>query len=358
VLGWTGTDNKMWAALSYDGKTFGAPQAIVHDSAQIGPYIGGPTFLGGDAVTRIDIAGCAQADQMINFGWSLAPPSIYEYFSTEFKSVDTVAIGLAPTGKTQIAYAGANDPDNNLTLYPDVESESIPPPVVYADHIIGGPTIATTTDGYACAFVNKEYLITLLYGLENADAGNVNRVVLQPSSWHAPAVATIGGVTYLAWIGTDQPGGGIPTGQLNFADMGSMQQVQCGLSAMMLKEGGPASSSLIQHFKNLRDQQLLQTHAGRTLSAWVDHHSAELTRLGDAHPELRREAWALMQRLASIHPESTVFGQEIHDAVALVARAEKVATPALRNTLVRLGRILPAFHGRTLKDGLAAARLD
>ena len=44
--------------------------------------------------------------------------------------------------------------------------------------------------------------------------------------------------------------------------------------------------------------------------------------------------------------------------VALIARAEKVATPALRNTLVRLGRILPAFHGHTLKNGLSSARLD
>ena len=101
-----------------------------------------------------------------------------------------------------LAFAGPNDPANNLSV--QAQGVSNPPPVVdYDDQCFGGPALVTTTDGFAAAYAGKNQNIYLVYGIENLDPRRIRRTKLQDTSGHAPAVATVEGVTYVAWIGTD-----------------------------------------------------------------------------------------------------------------------------------------------------------
>jgi len=349
VLGYTGTDNQMWSAISYDGQSFMAPQLWEYiDGTTIAPMIGGPALF--QLGPNMLIAGTQQLSQIINFGWGVNPPELYQYSSLDsLTSIDTLALGAAPSG-LQLAFAGANDPANNLSIQPDPRSSNLAPVVVYADQCYGSPALVTTTSGYAAAFVNKLYNIVLLYGIENLDPQNVNRVVLQDSSWHAPAVATINGVTYVAWIGTDQPGNpGLPTGRLNFADLGSMPQVTCALSTMMAK---PAADQL----RNLRDQELLKSSVGRMLAMELDQHSAELLRLEQAHPELGRQVQALLQRVEPIATSGSKFDDAtIQDSRTLLYRFRAVASAQLRASINYVMQLTSCFRGSTLVDGLAKA---
>jgi hypothetical protein len=69
-------------------------------------------------------------------------------------------------GAVQLAYAGADDPWNHLTLQPDPGNDNIPPAVVYGDLCFGGPALVTTGLGYAAAYAGKNRNVYLLYGIE------------------------------------------------------------------------------------------------------------------------------------------------------------------------------------------------
>ncbi|HWX86158.1 MAG TPA: hypothetical protein VNZ48_21370 [Xanthobacteraceae bacterium] len=230
VLGYIGTDNNMWCALSYDGKTFPSPkQWLLIDGTPLSPSIGGPALV--SAQSNVITALTAQADQTLHSGFSVNPPTLYEDGAIVGprgllrKSIDTPALAIAPGGGVQLAYAGADDPLNHLTLQADPRSDNPAPPVVFDDLCSGGPALVTTGVGYAAAYVGKNNNIYLLYGVDKLDPGNVRRWKFQDTSWHPPAVAIANGVTYVAWIGTDGPTSPYPTGSLNFASLISMPPI-------------------------------------------------------------------------------------------------------------------------------------
>ena len=216
ALSWTDTNDppQVWLGYSYQ-----PGQPLVEypetwsyvDGTLIPPDIGGPAIL--PVGNGLYIAGTAVVTQQLYAG--SGPPEGYtgavvaEYVQTGYQSIDTPALGTTPADTLQLAYAGV-DPDNFLTISPIgfvVGVREVGTPVVYPDHCYGGPALVTTVNGYAAAFVNVLKNIVLLYGVENLDPAMINRVVLQDTSWHAPAVATINDVTYVAWIGTDDPTG-------------------------------------------------------------------------------------------------------------------------------------------------------
>jgi len=229
VLAYIGTDNQIRCALSFDGQQFNASQPWVHiDQSLLSPCIGGPAIFG---TGNMYLAWTEALNQNLHFGFTINPPTVYEESVVlsggdegyELTSVDTPALALAPTNDLLLAFAGPNTPGNNLTVQAQRRAGNNPSPlVVYDDLCFGGPALVTTTDGFAAAYAGKNTNIYLLYGVENLDNQQIRRTKLQDTSWHAPALVTLQGITYVAWIGTDGPSDIFPTGSINFADLGSM----------------------------------------------------------------------------------------------------------------------------------------
>ena len=363
AISYTSTDNAEW----YAPFPIGALEFLYLDTwaypggVLIPPDIGGPALLpqGGN----LFIAGTAQDSQNVYFGFGPAPdavlPSVAAYNNTSLLSIDTPALGITPSGQMQLAFAGANEPDNSLTVQPDPGSgPGLTPPVVYPDQCFGGPALVTTVNGYAAAYANKMTNIVLLYGMENLDPQNINRVVLQDTSWHAPAIVTLNGVTYVAWIGTDDPNNN--TGRLYFADLGSMNTVTCAVDQLLKMEAGKKAGEIDARLHYLRDTTFAAEASGRWLVALLDQHSAELGRLLDSDADLRRRAWDLLQQVEPIATsiggvEMPVTNEAVAAAEGLLHRVTVLASPPVQQSARQLSGLLGSLRGRTLANGLALA---
>jgi hypothetical protein len=359
-------DNVASLARSFDGSTFPGgsnPFELVGTDTAI-PVIGGPALLPqpGAADTTLLVAATVVGPQTVQIGAGPPPgyflPALTWFTDTTLLSIDTPALGQTPQGNLQVAFAGP-DPTNNLTVAQlDPVTGHVVTSTTYPDECFGGPALVETVNGYAAAYVNKANNITLLYGVDALNPQNVNRSVFTETSWHAPAVATIDGVTYLAWIGTDQAE---PTGELNFADLGSMTPVSCALNQLAIQEAGVSADEMTTRWRQLREDELIAEPSGRLLVALLDQHGAELQRLLDSDERLRREAWDVLQlaapALVPAERNGTAFTPEMVEAAErLMERTRALASPALGDSIDRMDDLLlPSLRGQTLAGGLAAA---
>jgi hypothetical protein len=336
------------------------------------PETGGPAVLfqgSPDPIalpSNLFVAYTAQSNQQIYFCSinaenleTLSQP-VNQLDNTYMQSIDTPALGFTPGGQLQLAFAGPG-PENNLTIAAiDPANGQAVSYTVYPDQCHGGPALVNTVDGYAAAYVNKSNNIVLLYGVETPNFLDVTRTVFVETSWYAPAVATTNGVTYLAWIGTDQSSPQ-ETGALNFADLGSMQKATCALADMLNNEAGPGAEEFAARAHRVRDTVLNAEASGRLVIALFDQHNAELGRLLDSHPGLRNDAWELFALAApatiSSVGDETPFSEEMLQAgERLMRRIGELATPPLQESISWLTRVLlPSLRGQTLADGLRTA---
>ncbi|PQM49481.1 hypothetical protein C1Y40_00293 [Mycobacterium talmoniae] len=372
LMSWTGMGLPTfeWLASSFIpeelafiySNTWKSPSDSDEGGPPISPVIGGPAIL--PVADSIYFAATAQdPTQALCFGYAPNDNSaiLTLFETTDYLSVDTPALGLTPAGEIQIAFAGV-DPNNYLTITQAIgpapfSGELFTPAVTYPDQCIGGPTLVTTVNGYAAAYVNKSNFISLLYGVENLDPAKVNRVIYSATSWHAPAIATLNGVTYVAWIGTDDPtGNGFPTGQLNFADLGSLTAVNCPVGDTAQIEAGPRADEIATRMRRLRDITMSAEPSGRLLTALLAQHSTELGILFGAHSDLRRSVWDALQRFESTATSHQPFTDDtIAAAQKALQQLDTLAGPLLRESLRHAGDIVASLSNRTFVEGLAAA---
>ena len=272
------------------------------------------------------------------------------------EDINTPSLGITPAGHLQLAYLTAGRAGNHLTALQNPGNVFLQQsPVVFPDVCNDGPALVTTVDGYAAAYVNILNNIVLLYGVENNNPATINRVILQDTSPYTPAIATLSGVTYVAWIGTDDPAR--QTGdRLFFADLGSMPVWRCPVAEVIVKEGGSKAGEVSTQLHQLRDTSLAAEASGRWLIALLDQHSAELLRLFDAHPDLRRRTWDLLEQVAPIATANRPFTEAVIAAgEGLLQRVTRLASAPLQESARQVGRLLASLRGNTLADGLTAA---
>jgi hypothetical protein len=291
-----------------------------------------------------------------------SPPNV-SFFDTGYQnvgtgsqseSVNTPGLGITPAGNVQLAYLTADGSANQLTVLADPTTVlSQQAPVVFPDVCTDGPALVTTVNGYAATYAFLR--IVLVYGVENNDPAKVNRVVLQDTSPYTPAVATLNGVTYVAWIGADDPTN--PTyNRLFFADLGSMPAYSCPVGEVIGREGGSKAGEVGTRLRQLRDTSLAAEPSGRWLIALLDQHSAELLRLFDAHPDLRRRAWALLEQVEPIATANKPFTEGVIAAGEdVLHRVTTLASAPLEESARQVGRLVASLLGNTLAVGLTAA---
>ncbi len=271
------------------------------------------------------------------------------------ESICTPALGITPAGHLQLAFLTAAGSANHLTVRRDPTAFIFPPPpVVFPDVCTDGPALVTTVNGYAAAYT-LDGIIVLVYGMENNTPANANRVVLRDTSPYTPAIATLNGVTYVAWIGTDDPTN--PTyNRLFFADLGSMPAYSCPVGEVIVREGDSKAGEVGARLRQLRDTSLAAEPSGRWLIALLDQHSAELLRLFDAHPDLRRRTWDLLEQIEPIATANRPFTEALIAAGEdVLQRVTELASAPLQESARQVGRFVASLRGNTLADGLTAA---
>jgi hypothetical protein len=263
------------------------------------------------------------------------------------------ALGITSSGVVQLAWADWSN-SNRLTVisdYPGTSGSSFAE--VYPDECNDGPALVTTVSGYAAAFVNIINNIVLLYGVDKNNPQNVNRVILHDASPYTPAIATVNGVTYVAWIGADIPDGKA----LFFADLDSMPVLSCPITALVRAwHGGAKAGEVAARLRELRDTSLAAEASGRWLIALLDQHSTELERLFDSHPDLRERAWDLLEQVEPIATANRPFSEEVIEAGEdMLRRLSTLASAPLQESARQVGQLVASLRGRTLADGLTAA---
>ncbi|WP_378729488.1 hypothetical protein [Nocardia brasiliensis] len=214
-LGYSGTDNQLWLAWSHNGVDYPDRRTWLE------PVIGGPAMIS-DNVT-FSLAYTAQREQLLQLVRSQNPPfssSVASPDPPEF-SVDTPGLVLNPARGTLLAWTGTDA--SGLHLNARYVGLNVPPTrATFSDVLVGGPNLCTIGGRYVAAYSGRNTNIYLLFDIDNLNEGQAQRWKFADTSPWPPAVATINGITYVAWFGTDGDR------KLNFADLGSMPTIYRG----------------------------------------------------------------------------------------------------------------------------------
>jgi hypothetical protein len=267
----------------------------------------------------------------------------------------TPALGVTPGGIAQLAFADQGDSNRVLVFNDPFSLSTVTIVTSYPDECVDGPALVTTVDGYAAAYVDTlTNNIVLLYGVENNDPKSANQVILHDASPYTPAVATLNGVTYVAWIGTEPSS----AGTLFFADLASMPVVSppCPVGEMIAKRPGSAASELGARLRQLRDTLLDSEASGRWLNALLRQHSPELVRLFESHQDLSEKAWDLVQQVEPISTGNTPFTDDVIAAGEdVLRRVNALASASLQDSIRGVSQLVSSLRGRTLAEGLTSA---
>lgn len=210
-LGYTRTDGKMWLAWSNNGFDY-------QDRREwLAAPIGGPAMQSDNVslwlsyTAQRDLSLCAVQSQNPPFSSYGRSPQPTEY------SVDTPGLVIHPSRGVLLGWTGMDSANNLNARYIGV---NVPPTRgTFSDRLIGGPNLFTLGGRYVAGYTGKNTNIYLLFGVDNLDENQTERWKFADTSPWPPAVATINGVTYVAWFGTDGQN------KLNFADLGSMPTI-------------------------------------------------------------------------------------------------------------------------------------
>ncbi|WP_280445736.1 hypothetical protein [Nocardia brasiliensis] len=213
-LGYTRTDGNMWLAWSHNGVDY-------HDRRQwLEPPIGGPAMQSDNVSMWLTYT--AQRDLRVNAVQSQNPPFSHYGRSPEpaEQSVDTPGLVIRPDKGVLLAWTGMDSANNLNARYIGV---NVPPGrATFSDRLIGGPNLFPLGGRYVAGYTGKNTNLYFLFGVDNLNEGQTERWKFADTSPWPPAVATVNGVTYVAWFGTDGQN------KLNFADLGSMPTIYRG----------------------------------------------------------------------------------------------------------------------------------
>ncbi|MCM6774814.1 hypothetical protein NDR87_25570 [Nocardia sp. CDC159] len=214
-LGYMGTDNQTTLAWSDNGVDYQDRRRWLE------PAIGGPAMVS-DNVT-LWVGYTAQNAQLLQTVRSHNPPYSFYYVSPEpvEYSVDTPAVMIHPSRGTLLSWTGTDAAYNHLNArYLGV---SVPPTkATFSDRLVGGPNLFSIGGRYVAGYSGLNTNIYMLFDIDNLNEGQAQRWKFADASPWPPAVATINGITYVAWFGTDGEN------KLNFADLGSMPTIYRG----------------------------------------------------------------------------------------------------------------------------------
>ncbi|WP_433654575.1 hypothetical protein ACQPW1_27945 [Nocardia sp. CA-128927] len=213
-LGYTRTDGKMWLAWSNNGVDYQDRREWLE------PPIGGPAMQSDNVSMWLSYT--AQDDLVLSAVQSQNPPfSSYGRTPEPAEhSVDTPGLVIHPSKGVLLAWTGMDSANNLNARYIGV---NVPPGrATFSDRLIGGPNLFTLGGRYVAGYTGKNTNIYLLFDIDNLNENQAQRWKFADTSPWPPAVATINGITYVAWFGTDGQN------KLNFADLGSMPTIYRG----------------------------------------------------------------------------------------------------------------------------------
>ncbi|MFC9438355.1 hypothetical protein [Nocardia sp. NPDC057030] len=213
-LGYARTDGKMWLAWSNNGFDYQDRREWLEAP------IGGPAMQSDNVsmwlsyTAQRDLSLCAVQSQNPPFSSYGRSPQPTEY------SIDTPGLVIHQSRGVLLAWTGMDSANNLNARYIGV---NVPPTrATFTDRLIGGPNLFTLGGRYVAGYTGKNTNMYLLFGVDNLDENQTERWKFADTSPWPPAVATINGVTYVAWFGTDGQN------KLNFADLNSMPTIYRG----------------------------------------------------------------------------------------------------------------------------------